>query len=110
SIELMREARSRGVDITFDQYPYTASSTGIGFIIPSWAHADDRLEERLNDPVERERVKEGMLRFIDERFGGDPSRVQLVNCDFDSTYAGKTIADLLSAQGKPLTASAMADE
>jgi N-acyl-D-aspartate/D-glutamate deacylase len=110
SIQLMREARARGVDVTFDQYPYTASSTGLGLIFPAWAHADGKLAERLGDPAQRARIKEGMLAFIDERFGDDPSKIQLVRCDADAAYAGKTIADLLRAEGKPLTQSATADK
>ena len=29
SLRLVREARERGVDVTIDQYPYTASSTAL---------------------------------------------------------------------------------
>jgi len=32
SIELIAAARARGVDVTFDQYPYTASQTGLSII------------------------------------------------------------------------------
>ena len=31
SLRLVEEARARGVDVTIDQYPYTASSTGTNF-------------------------------------------------------------------------------
>ena len=50
-----------------------------------------------------------MLAFIDERFGDDPARIQLVRCGYDPALAGKTIADLLTAAGQPLTQSATAD-
>lgn len=109
SIELMREARSRGVDITFDQYPYTASSTGLDFIFPRWSMAQDGLSGYLANAADRARVKEGMLAFIDERFGDDPSRVQLVSCEFDPSLAGKTLADLLRAAGRPLSGGEMAE-
>lgn len=109
SIALMREARARGVDITFDQYPYTASSTGLGFIFPKWALAEDKLAERLADPAQWERVKEGMRAFIDERFGNDPSRLQFVRCEGDPSLAGKTMADLLRQRGLPLTRDAMVE-
>ena len=32
---LVDEARARGVDVTIDQYPYTASSTGISALLPA---------------------------------------------------------------------------
>jgi dihydroorotase/N-acyl-D-amino-acid deacylase len=109
SLALIAAARARGVDVTFDQYPYTASQTGLSLIFPRWALADDGLNERLTDPKMRGEVKSGMLDFIDERFGDDPSRIQLVRCGFDPALSGKTIADLLRGAGQPLTQAATAD-
>jgi len=109
SLALIAAARARGVDVTFDQYPYTASQTGLSLIFPRWALADDGLNERLRDPKMRGEVKNGMLDFIDERFGDDPSRIQLVRCGFDPALSGMTIADLLKSAGQPLTQSATAD-
>ena len=109
SLELIAAARRRGVDVTFDQYPYTASQTGLTLIFPRWALADDKLNERLASAGSRREIRTGMLAFIDERFGDDPSRIQLVRCGHDATLAGKTIADLLKAAGQPLTQVATAD-
>jgi len=109
SIRLMREARERGVDVTFDQYPYTASQTGLGFIVPAWARAGDSLEVRLADPEQGRRIRDGMLAFIEERFANDPARIQLVSCDFDTTLAGMTLAEVMKREGRPQTADAIAD-
>lgn len=109
SLALIETARARGVDVTFDQYPYTASQTGLSLIFPRWSLADDGLNERLKNPKLRGEVKNGMLDFIDERFGDDPARIQLVRCGFDPSLSGKTVADLLNAAGQPLTQSATAD-
>ena len=109
SLALIAAARARGVDVTFDQYPYTASQTGLSLIFPRWSLADNHLNARLANPSTRREVKAGMLEFIDERFGDDPSRIQLVQCGFDRSLAGKTIGDLLKAAGQPSTQSAMAD-
>ena len=109
TLALIQSARARGVDVTFDVYPYTASHTGLSLIFPRWAMADDGLNARLTDPKVRDEVKRGMLDFIDERFGDDPARIQLARCSFDPSLGGKTIADLLTAAGRPLTQSATAD-
>mgnify|MGYP001591329468 CR=1 FL=1 len=109
SLALIDAARKRGVDVTFDQYPYTASQTGLSLIFPRWALADDKLKEHLAAPASRREVKAGMLEFIDERFGDDPARIQLVRCGFDPALSGKTLADLLKAANQPFTQSAMAD-
>jgi dihydroorotase/N-acyl-D-amino-acid deacylase len=100
SIALMAEARAEGIDITFDQYPYTASSTGIGSIVPRWAQASDRLEENLGDPDARRRVLDEMMAFVEMRFADDPSKIQLVSCDFDERLTGVTLAGVLDGRGE----------
>ncbi|MBT8489395.1 MAG: D-aminoacylase, partial [Gemmatimonadetes bacterium] len=116
SLALIEEARAEGVDITFDQYPYTASSTGLSAIIPRWAQEGDRLTERVRDPATRRRIVEDMIAWIEMRFAGDPSKIQLVSCDFDDDVsgfpdemAGLTLADVLVARGVAADPEAVAD-
>ncbi len=40
AIGLLEAARERGVDITADQYPYTAGSTMLATSLPPWARSD----------------------------------------------------------------------
>ena len=58
-IEQIEEARSRGLDITANQYPYTAMFHGWSAFFPLWVRegGPDRFAERLNDPSLRERIK-----------------------------------------------------
>lgn len=106
SIAMMEAARADGVDITFDQYPYTASSTSLSAIIPRWAQEGDRLADRLADPATRRRVMDDIVEWVEMRFAGDPSKIQLVSCSFDSgdaagfpaEMAGITLADILAAR------------
>ena len=116
SLALIEEARAEGVDITFDQYPYTASSTGLSAIIPRWAQEGDRLAERLREPTTRSRIVEDMIDWMEMRFAGDPSKIQLVSCDFrddvsgfPDEMAGLTLADVLVARGVPLEPVPVAD-
>jgi len=100
---LVDQARARGVDVTIDQYPYTASSTSISAaLIPAWVLEGGRPATlaRLKDSGSREKAKGGIAMMIrDERGGGDPKNVQFANCGFDPTLAGKTLADLTKARG-----------
>jgi dihydroorotase/N-acyl-D-amino-acid deacylase len=103
TLRLIDEARSRGVDITSDQYPYTASSTSVASaLMPAWA-LEGRREatlERLKDPATRVRVRADTITMIrDARGGGDPKNVQFASCGFDPSLAGKTLADLTSRRG-----------
>jgi dihydroorotase/N-acyl-D-amino-acid deacylase len=109
SLALMQAARTEGIDVTFDQYPYTASHTGISSIVPAWARADDGLARNVANAGTRRRLTSEMKAFVDMRFGNDPSKIQLARCGFDSTLAGKTLADLLAAREIATTPDAIAD-
>ena len=58
-IEQIEEARARGLDITANQYPYTAMFHGWSAFFPLWVRegGSDRFAERLRDPSLRERIK-----------------------------------------------------
>jgi N-acyl-D-aspartate/D-glutamate deacylase len=61
-IALIEAARKRGVEISANQYPYVASSTGLIQTIPPWAHegGNAKLVARLKDPATRERIRKEM--------------------------------------------------
>ena len=102
TLRLIDEARARGVDVTIDQYPYTASSTSIASaLLPAWAleGGRDQTMARLKDPAQRAKIKADSIAMIrDERGGGDPKNVQLASCSFDASLAGKTLADVTHAR------------
>jgi dihydroorotase/N-acyl-D-amino-acid deacylase len=95
TIALVEEARARGVDVTIDQYPYTASSTGTAAMLPQWSQAGGRaaLLRRLKDPQDRERIKQTIIQRIrEDRGGGDPKNVVMARCEFDPSLDGKSVA------------------
>src|SRR5579871_2872432 len=63
TLKLVEAARARGVDVTLDQYPYTASSTALNSIFPRWSLEGGRtaLLERLGAPEQRAKVKAGIV-------------------------------------------------
>jgi len=107
SLRLVQEARERGVDVTIDQYPYTASSTALAAaLLPAWAleGGAEPLRLRLADPAERGRILEVVEDKIrNERGGGDPRNIAIAACGFDRTLEGRTLADILQARGLPPT-------
>lgn len=60
AMELIEDARSRGLDVTCDVYPYTAGSTTLTSLLPPWVLEGgvSRALERLKDPASRKRIKE----------------------------------------------------
>jgi len=59
STAMIERAQAAGVDVIADQYPYTASSTGLAVTIPKWAHAGGSVAlcERLREPAVRRRIR-----------------------------------------------------
>src|SRR5216684_3341260 len=105
TLRLVEEARARGVDATIDAYPYTASSTGTGALFPQWSLAGGQkaLLERLSAPEQRTRITAEIVRRIQvDRGGGDPKNIVMASCSFDPSLAGKSLADITAARGRPV--------
>ena len=108
----MQEARARGVDVTIDQYPYTASSTGTASLFPQWSleSGHEALLERLDAPDQRARIVAAIAdRIENDRGGGDPKNVVMAKCSFDASLAGKNLAELTAARGVPVTFTTAAE-
>ena len=72
---LIEDARQRGVRVYADQYPYTASSTGLpAALLPRWIQAGGQMRKRLDDPALLPRIKEAIGENINRR-GGPESLV-----------------------------------
>jgi dihydroorotase/N-acyl-D-amino-acid deacylase len=106
TLKLVEDARARGVDVTIDQYPYTASSTGTAALFPQWSQAGGQkaLLERLAAPDQRAKITAEIIQRIKvDRGGGDPKNVVRANCPFDTSLDGKSLADITAVRGRPVT-------
>ncbi len=112
TLALVDAANARGVDVSSDQYPYAASSTGISVLFPAWSLAGSREVQlaRFEDPETRARIKQGIVfNLIHDRGGNDPSRVAIANCEWDTSLNGKNFAEILAGRGQPVNMDAAAD-
>ena len=103
TLKVIDAARARGVDVTLDQYPYTASSTSIhAALMPSWA-LEGGLKQtiaRLKQAEVRAKIRSEVAHIIQtERGGGDPRNVAISSCDWDASLAGKNLADVAQLRG-----------
>lgn len=106
TLRLIAEARARGVDVTIDQYPYTASSTGLTALLPQWSQEGGQREivKRLNDPPTRAKIKAAVIENIKfDRGGGDPKNVYIARCSWDQSLEGKNLAEITAARGRAVT-------
>jgi N-acyl-D-amino-acid deacylase len=101
----LEAARQRGVEVTFDQYPYTAGSTMLFAILPEWLQegGPDRMIERLKDPEVRERIlTEVATRTSASAIDLTDIRVSAVGSKKNKHVEGKNLLELEEAMGRPL--------
>ncbi|MFW6201546.1 MAG: N-acyl-D-amino-acid deacylase family protein, partial [Gemmatimonadota bacterium] len=102
TLAMVDSARKAGIDVMMDQYPYTATYTGITVLIPAWAQAGgrDALLERAADPALRDSVLDGIVfNILNDRGGGDLRRVQLASVEWDPSLEGRTLHDWAVREG-----------
>jgi N-acyl-D-amino-acid deacylase len=104
ALAMVEEARQKGVDVTFDQYPYTAGSTFLGSLLPSWAHEGglDKLLTRLKDKETRKRLTSYLNKEGDEGSPNEWDRILLTNIQSsrNKLWEGKYIAQIAGILGK----------
>jgi dihydroorotase/N-acyl-D-amino-acid deacylase len=106
TLAMMDSARAAGIDVMADQYPYTATHTGISILVPAWALADgdSAFQRRSADPVLRDSILAGIRWNLEnDRGGGDLSRVQFARVEWDASLEGRTLADWARREGREPT-------
>lgn len=96
TIGMIEAARKEGIDVTIDQYPYTASSTSISTLIPDEVLADgqDSINARLENPVIRKQVISHILARLKKRGLKHLSYAVVANFPPDTSYNGKSIEEI----------------
>jgi N-acyl-D-amino-acid deacylase len=92
TLNRLEDERARGLDITVDQYPYTAGSTTLASVLPAWAQVGGvpKILERLRDPATRREISTAMI--ADPQHGENMIR----GCDWNEIL----IASVKSAPNK----------
>lgn len=106
TLRLVDEALARGVDVSIDQYPYTASSTSLTILFPGWSLDGGReaLLERLADSEQRQRVKADIEYRIEvDRGGNDPANVVLASCAHNTSLNGLNLSEVLGQQERDVS-------
>ncbi len=100
---LVAEARARGQQVTVDQYLYTASSTSLNTMLPSWVLEGgfEQAKKRLEDAAMRAKIKSEMLETIRRSGFKDFSYAVVSGYRPDPSYEGKSISEITKlARGK----------
>ena len=92
-LQMIRDARDQGIDVTADMYPYTASYTGISILFPEWAKSTDQLKNVL--PSRRHELEIFLRNKVNKRNGPEATLLG------SKPYTGKTLADLQEEMNMP---------
>lgn len=108
-LEMIDEARQQGLDVTFDQYPYTACSTALYAILPPWVQEGGpaQIVDRLKNPSVRSQIREQFLspwergeNYV-KAAGWDGIYITGVKYqDRNGIYEGKNLKEIGELQGK----------
>ena len=97
TLAAVEHARAEGVDVTVDQYPYAASSTGLYIFVPPWALAGGRgeFQKRAADPATRQKIVSEMMTKPARLAGWDHFGFAVVaRCPWDAFLNGKSIREI----------------
>ncbi|MHB0980526.1 MAG: N-acyl-D-amino-acid deacylase family protein [Thermoleophilia bacterium] len=114
ALSLVDTARGEGIDVTIEQYPYTAASTMFHAIIPPWYHAQGPKELVKALKTDREPIKKDIAERIDwenwaSNNGWDNIVISSVESEANKAFEGKSVAEIARARGLSDPADAALD-
>jgi N-acyl-D-amino-acid deacylase len=103
AVAMIEDARRGGLDVAFNVYPYTATSTFLAATLPAWLSGEghDRALRLLREPEVRERLREDHLAgrtFVTL----PPDRILIASVDADDYRwtEGHSLADIATHSGR----------
>ena len=103
-LALFDKASDQKIEITFDQYPYNASSTSLALLLPGWAmeggyHGFKRLSDKAEN---RKKILTGIKDTIESRGGSHSIKIASVKSDKNRGLTGKSIESLSASWEVPV--------
>ncbi len=102
AIEFIVKARDEdGLSIGFDRYPYTASSTSLSSLLPSWAHAGGHKQtiENIRNPDTSDRMIDEMQENLEGAHGWGSIIIANAGCPEYEQFEGFSIKEIAKAKG-----------
>jgi len=99
ALDEIEKAHERGVDVTFDIFPYTNTGTVLYTLLPEWASAGGKkmLIRRLRDFDTRSKIISDM-----KKSGFDYSKIEIAISSLDKTLSRRKISDIARVQEKSI--------
>ncbi len=95
------KALNQGVAISFDQYPYDASSTSLSLLLPGWAMEGgwQGFKKTAGDPAHKSNILSQIQQTIHQRGGAGAITIASVQSDNAPNLTGRTILELSRSRG-----------
>ncbi|MEH0165440.1 N-acyl-D-amino-acid deacylase family protein [Roseateles microcysteis] len=108
TLALIEKARADGLDVTIDQYPYTASSTQLSVVLPDWAVEGGQaaIAKRLADPADRARIAADILKSAQRNKRPDFSYAVVARHAPEPALNGRNLSQINQQRGRPATMEA----
>ncbi len=100
-LTLIDEAQSKGIDVTFDSYPYLASSTMTTLFLPRWVHegGPQAILRRLQEKTSREKICTELRMTA---LNWDGIYLTSVATEKNQVYVGKNVLEAAAMAGKEI--------
>ena len=105
-LQMISNARKAGLDINYDQYPYTAGNSYLGLVFPPYAHKEgiEGLLKMLSERESREQIKHDMISGLPSWCSmlnkGQSEKLIVSNIPKElNLFLGKSISDIASIMG-----------
>jgi N-acyl-D-aspartate/D-glutamate deacylase len=106
-VRIIRQAHAKGIKVTANQYPYSASGTNIvAALVPRWAEAGGNAEmlKRIKDPEVRPQLLKEMEANLKRRNGAEAI---LITRSRDRDLIGKTLGAIAQERKKSFIETAL---
>lgn len=106
AIAKIDSARTAGLDVQANMYPYVAGGTGLSACLPPWASADGKLLDNLREPAMRSKVRAAVMQQTTDWENlcqlATPDGVLVLGLEKpeNQSYAGKRLSEIATAMGK----------
>jgi N-acyl-D-amino-acid deacylase len=102
TLDQVINARKEGLDVTIDQYPYTASSTNLAVTVPDWALDGglDSLRTRMLDKALKARIINEMVKTLARSKNKNYAYAVVAMYTPDTTLNGKNISEINRLKGR----------
>jgi len=101
-LQMVEQARTEGVDVTCDRYPYVASATALSSFFPTWARAGgkDEFLARLRKPEIRTKIRKEIDEGIENKIRWEKILLSWVRSHKNKAVEGKWIAEVAKERGQ----------